>query len=115
MDSAGDTPEGVGFPIRTSADHRALAPPRGLSQRATSFVASWRLGIHRTPFRRSGPPLPPARRAGPPPGHLGPLTSPPDGESSTDLKMSKTRTLRPRGTAVIAPGTVHSSTLDEAD
>jgi hypothetical protein len=43
-------PKGVGFPIRTSADQRSLASPRGFSQRATSFIASWRQGIHRTPF-----------------------------------------------------------------
>ena len=29
-----------GSPIRTSADHRAFAPPRGFSQLVTSFVAS---------------------------------------------------------------------------
>ena len=43
-------PKGVGFPIRTSADQRSLASPRGLSQRATSFIAFWRQGIHRTPL-----------------------------------------------------------------
>ena len=43
----------VGFPIRTSADQRSLASPRGFSQRATSFIASWRQGIHRTPFIHS--------------------------------------------------------------
>ena len=37
---------GVGFPIRTSPDHRLLASPRGLSQLATSFIASMRQGIH---------------------------------------------------------------------
>ena len=41
---------GVGFPIRTPADQRSLASPRGFSQRATSFIASRRQGIHRTPF-----------------------------------------------------------------
>jgi hypothetical protein len=46
-------PKGVGCPIRTSADQRALASPRGFSQRATSFIASWRQGIHRTPFSHS--------------------------------------------------------------
>ena len=30
--------------------NRCLALPRGLSQPATSFVGSWRLGIHRTPL-----------------------------------------------------------------
>ena len=36
----------LGFPIRTSPDHRLLASPRGFSQLATSFFASLRLGIH---------------------------------------------------------------------
>jgi hypothetical protein len=36
----------VGFPIRTSPDHRLLASPRGLSQLATSFIAYLRQGIH---------------------------------------------------------------------
>ncbi len=40
----------VGFPIRRSADQRALAPPRGLSQRATSFIASRCQGIHQMPL-----------------------------------------------------------------
>ena len=43
----------VGFPIRKSADQRSLASPRSLSQRATSFIASWRQGIHRTLLSRS--------------------------------------------------------------
>ena len=50
---SGRSPKGRGCPIRTSADQRALASPRGFSQRATSFIASWRQGIHRTPFSRS--------------------------------------------------------------
>ena len=37
----------VGCPIRKSTDQRVLAPPRSLSQRATSFIASHRQGIHR--------------------------------------------------------------------
>ena len=32
--------KGVGFPIRKSADQSLLATPHGLSQRATSFIAS---------------------------------------------------------------------------
>ena len=40
-----------GFPIRTSADHRALAPPRSLSQRATSFIACACQGIHQMLFK----------------------------------------------------------------
>ena len=67
-------PKGVGFPIRTSADQRSLASPRGFSQRATSFIAFWRQGIHRTPLLCStlripvaGNPRPtPARRTYPP-------------------------------------------------
>ena len=36
----------VGFPIRKSPDQRLLTPSRGLSQPATSFIASDRQGIH---------------------------------------------------------------------
>jgi hypothetical protein len=39
-----------GFPIRMSTDQSLLAAPRGFSQRATSFIASWRQGIHQMPF-----------------------------------------------------------------
>ena len=48
----------MGCPIRTSTDQRLLAAPRGFSQRATSFIASWCQGIHRMPFlcSRSRPP-----------------------------------------------------------
>ena len=42
----------VGFPIRTSRDQRVLSPPPGLSQSATSFIASCCQGIHQTPFSR---------------------------------------------------------------
>jgi hypothetical protein len=48
-------PKGVGCPIRTSTDQRLLAAPRGFSQRATSFIASWCQGIHRMPFSYSIP------------------------------------------------------------
>ena len=40
----------VGFPIRKSADQRLLAPSHGLSQRATSFIASQCQGIHQMPL-----------------------------------------------------------------
>ena len=40
----------VGFPIRKSSDQKVLAPPRSLSQRATSFIASRRQGIHQKPL-----------------------------------------------------------------
>jgi hypothetical protein len=52
MNSAKDDPKGPGFPIRKSTDQRVLAPPRSLSQRATSFVASVRQGIHQMPLKR---------------------------------------------------------------
>jgi hypothetical protein len=41
---------GAGCPIRKSRDQRSLASPPGLSQRATSFIASQRQGIHQMPF-----------------------------------------------------------------
>ena len=40
----------MGCPIRTSRDQRVLSPPPGLSQSATSFIASCRQGIHPTPL-----------------------------------------------------------------
>ena len=39
-----------GFPIRTSTDQSLLAAPRGFSQLATSFFASWHLGIRHAPL-----------------------------------------------------------------
>src|SRR3990172_5438060 len=39
-----------GSPIRASSDQSLLAAPRGLSQLAMPFVASWRQGIHRSPL-----------------------------------------------------------------
>ena len=36
----------VGFPIRKSAGQRPFAPHHSLSQRTTSFIASYRQGIH---------------------------------------------------------------------
>ena len=41
-----------GFPIRKSTDQSLLAAPRGLSQRATSFIASQCQGIHQMPLTR---------------------------------------------------------------
>ena len=40
----------VGFPIRKSSDQRLFAPSRSLSQRTTSFFASYRQGIHQMPL-----------------------------------------------------------------
>ena len=48
-------PIGVGCPIRTPRNQRPLAAPPRFSQRATSFVASWRQGIHQMPFSYSKP------------------------------------------------------------
>ena len=36
----------VGFPIRKSVGQRLFAPHHSLSQRTTSFIASYRQGIH---------------------------------------------------------------------
>ena len=38
----------MSFLIRKSSDRRLLAPPRSLSQLTTSFIGSWRQGIHLT-------------------------------------------------------------------
>ena len=46
MNSPRDDPKGPGFPIRTPTDQRLLAAPHGFSQRAASFIASVRQGIH---------------------------------------------------------------------
>src|SRR3990170_6859184 len=35
-----------GFPIRTPPDQSMLAAPRGISLPTTSFIGSWRQGIH---------------------------------------------------------------------
>ena len=40
----------VGFPIRKFSDQSLFAAPQDLSQRTTSFIASWCQGIHRTPL-----------------------------------------------------------------
>ena len=40
----------MGCPIRRSPDQSLLAAPRGISQRATSFIASSCQGLHQTPL-----------------------------------------------------------------
>ncbi len=55
MYSDHDDPKGPGFPIRKSTDQSLLAAPHGLSQRATSFIASLCQGIHQMPLRRLNP------------------------------------------------------------
>ena len=42
---------GLGFPIRKSADQSLLTAPHSLSQRVTSFVASLYQGIHQMLFK----------------------------------------------------------------
>ena len=50
----GMTPEtcvpATGFPIRRSPDRSLHTAPRSLSQCSTSFIGTWRQGIHRTPL-----------------------------------------------------------------
>ena len=82
MYSDADLPRGRGFPIRTSADQRSLASPRGFSQRATSFIASWRQGIHRTPFSCSTTPATAHPRAGHKTPHPGNHRSKPERAST---------------------------------
>ena len=53
--SAGYPIAEVGCPIRRSLDQSLLAAPQGFSQRATSFIASWRQGIHQMPLLSSTP------------------------------------------------------------
>ena len=50
MYSDSDTVETVGCPIRKSMDQSSFAAPHGLSQRTTSFIASYRQGIHQMPL-----------------------------------------------------------------
>ena len=65
MYSDGDDPKGPGFPIRTPTDQRLLAAPRGFSQRAASFIASVRQGIHQMLFLALDPTKSITRRAKP--------------------------------------------------
>ncbi len=53
----------AGCPIRTSADHRPTAPPRGFSQPSASFFASGSQGILRAPSGTCRVPRPSADRA----------------------------------------------------
>jgi hypothetical protein len=50
MYSENDIAYAMGFPIRKSTDQSLLTAPRGLSQPATSFIASECQGIHQMPF-----------------------------------------------------------------
>lgn len=56
MYSDWDTAKAVGCPIRKSMDQRVLTPPHGLSQRATSFIASTCQGIHQMLLSRLAEP-----------------------------------------------------------
>ena len=42
----------MGCPIRKFTDQSVFSAPRDLSQSITSFIASYRQGIHQTPFSR---------------------------------------------------------------
>ena len=64
MDSPHDTAKSGGCPIRRSEDQRALAPPLGFSQRATSFIASRYQGIHQMPLSCRARAQPQARASG---------------------------------------------------
>ena len=50
MYSKNDIAYAMGSPIRKSTDQSLLTAPRGLSQPATSFIASECQGIHQMPF-----------------------------------------------------------------
>jgi hypothetical protein len=50
MNSGSDTVETVGCPIRRPMDQSSFAAPHGLSQRTTSFIASYHQGIHQMPL-----------------------------------------------------------------
>ena len=73
----------VGFPIRTSGAQRPLTPRPGLSQCATSFIASRRQGIHQMPFVHSPAPArnPPRRAPTPNLGENAPHGSAPEASS----------------------------------
>jgi hypothetical protein len=67
-----NTSVGMGFPIRTSADHSFVAAPRSLSQLSTSFIATACQGIHRAPLSyfylhglHKSPPQPPGQPKSP--------------------------------------------------
>jgi hypothetical protein len=77
----------VGCPIRTSEDHRALAPPLGFSQRATSFIASRYQGIHQMPFMCCVRAQPRARASG---------SSGPQGGSPKNARVQRTEDRRQR-------------------
>jgi hypothetical protein len=83
---------GVGCPIRRSPDRSPLAAPRGLSQRATSFVASWRQGIHQVPFLSLDPAQ---RQPRPERGRRRPRRGPSDNTHTPQARL----TARPCSTA----------------
>src|ERR1700756_5694364 len=95
----------VGCPIRISTDQRLLAAPRGFSQRATSFIASWCQGIHRMPFSYSfSGSLPQEKSA--------PCTETILREPEDDLRLTHNASepSSPTGGASVAGGTVSHAT-----
>jgi hypothetical protein len=93
MDSDSGDPKGSGCPIRRSADQRVLAPPRGFSQRATSFIASQCQGIHQMPFFALEP-KPNPSRANPRTRHPFKGTTVEDHAESAQLRQLSTSSLR---------------------
>jgi hypothetical protein len=121
MNSDQDPACAGGCPIRTSLDHSLLAAPQGLSQRATSFIASWRQGIHQMPFSRSLP-SPPAPVGRTPPGtdRQTPRTAPTRAAAQGNPKRPSPRpntarrphhAPRPRGPAACTRAHAHSHTV----
>lgn len=97
MDSVHDTPCGVGCPIRRSRDQSLLAAPPSFSQRATSFIASQRQGIHQMPFISSTRPSDNRTKEVSPHATAGQGTNPrPCAKAGDNTKKLELRRLRSR-------------------
>ena len=94
--SGGSPIAGRGCPIRKSSDQSLLAAPQGLSQRATSFIASWRQGIHQMPLLSSTPTS--DNRS-----HQGGCKRPRAGSNSSDYYCYKCRRRSPERRAASIP------------
>ena len=105
----------VGCPIRKSPDQSLLATPQGLSQRATSFIASTRQGIRQMPLSRLNlnesvmrRDQSDARRV----DRVTPTHSNPDGLAGSDKLTDPRRTGQSKWTSV---GVLHSHIHDEKE
>ena len=76
----------VGCPIRRSRAQSLLAAPPSFSQRATSFIASWRQGIHQMPLLSS---TPASHHHRPTPPSLGLAGTPPDAGTRARARSGK--------------------------